>query len=104
MSSYFYFQEVSVSQPLSSYFNLNQVIDKQGIILYDLTMKTEYLKLNEIVERYKISKPTIYRLIKDYDFPKGEWMSPQVRLWKMEDIEQWKTGKNKEDRKDLLTE
>jgi predicted DNA-binding transcriptional regulator AlpA len=67
-------------------------------------MTTEYLKLTEVAERYKVSPRTIQRLIKNEDFPKGEQFSPQVKLWSSESIEEWFTDKNKEVRKDLLTE
>lgn len=46
----------------------------------------EYLTLEDVTKRYKVSEATIYRWIKVGIFPKGQLYGPRSRRWKKSEL------------------
>lgn len=52
-------------------------------------MDQSYLTLRDLMSSFKVSRPTIYRWIKDYGFPKPVKLGPNASRWLKEETEQW---------------
>lgn len=51
----------------------------------------KYYRLSEIKENYKMSKSTIYRLIKKNSFPEPTRLSKRMVRWPKSKLEKWET-------------
>ncbi|MGL4751292.1 MAG: helix-turn-helix transcriptional regulator [Aeromonadaceae bacterium] len=47
------------------------------------------IKINELIAMTKLSRPTIYRLIKAGKFPSQLKTSPKTVAWEKSEIEEW---------------
>ena len=47
------------------------------------------LRLYEVIKMLGVSKSTIYKWMKDGDFPRGILLGPNCRGWLSEDITNW---------------
>ncbi len=46
----------------------------------------ELVNISTVVEMTTLSKATIYRMIKEGEFPKGVMISKKRRVWKKQDV------------------
>jgi predicted DNA-binding transcriptional regulator AlpA len=55
----------------------------------------EFLNMNDVLQKLKISKSFLYRLLKnDESFPKSIKLSPKRnKVWMKDDIEKWMSNK-----------
>jgi predicted DNA-binding transcriptional regulator AlpA len=55
----------------------------------------EFLNMNDVLKKLKISKSFLYRLLKnDESFPKSIKLSPKRnKVWMKDDIEKWMSNK-----------
>ncbi|MGL4204933.1 MAG: helix-turn-helix transcriptional regulator [Aeromonadaceae bacterium] len=51
--------------------------------------KMGLIKINELIAMTKLSRPTIYRLIKAGKFPSQLKTSPKTVAWEKSEIEEW---------------
>lgn len=51
------------------------------------------MSMNELAEMLKISKPTLYALIRNNDLPSGYRIGRRCRVWTREEIEAWLLSK-----------
>lgn len=51
--------------------------------------KMGLIKINELIAMTKLSRPTIYRLIKAGKFPSQLKTSPKTVAWERSEIEDW---------------
>lgn len=52
-------------------------------------IRDRYLRLKELQERMGVSRATIYRWAKDYDFPKPLKLGPGTSAWRQSEVEEW---------------
>jgi predicted DNA-binding transcriptional regulator AlpA len=53
-------------------------------------MKTLYLRYNDLAAKGVVNnRPTLYRWIKRYGFPKGQLLGPNTRAWRIDEVEEW---------------
>jgi predicted DNA-binding transcriptional regulator AlpA len=48
-----------------------------------------YLRLKELKERIGVSRATIYRWAKDYDFPRPVKLGPGTSAWRQSEVDKW---------------
>ena len=51
------------------------------------------LRLSDVIEAVCLSKPTIYRLIKDRGFPQPVRIGPRAVRWRADEIDAWVEGR-----------
>ena len=47
------------------------------------------LKIGEVLELAGLSKPSVYRRMKDSDFPQPKAMGPRAVRWSEREVQQW---------------
>lgn len=50
-------------------------------------LEAEYLTVQDLAERYKVSPATIYRWAREGRFPPGQYWGPRTRRWKRTELE-----------------
>ncbi len=60
-------------------------------------------RLPQIIEMYNISKPTVYRLMKDGKFPQSVNLGPRARGWFRSALEDWERGLHNNSSKRVAT-
>ena len=50
-----------------------------------------YLSDKQLAERFSVGRATIWRWIKDQNFPKPIKLSENCTRWRLSDVEQWET-------------
>ncbi|MFO1430525.1 MAG: AlpA family phage regulatory protein [Candidatus Competibacteraceae bacterium] len=55
-------------------------------------MQKQIIRLPEVVERYGLSKATIYRQVKKGRFPAPVSLTEKLIGWRQEDLDQWAQG------------
>ena len=58
-------------------------------------MSEQILTIKALMERYNCSKPTLYRQMRDGNFPKGISLG-KLRRWPLSQIEAWEKAGTKE--------
>lgn len=48
-----------------------------------------YIDIREVKRRFCISKSTLYRWIKESDFPEPTRFSPRLVRWNINEVEEW---------------
>ena len=62
---------------------------------FDMTeTNVTYLSIAQISERFSVTPVTIYRWIKQGQFPAGRHFSPGCRRWSMQEIVDWETSRD----------
>ena len=54
-----------------------------------MNMSVPYLKDTEVANRYRISRPTIWRWVKNGTFPKPVRLGEGSTRWRLADLEKW---------------
>lgn len=54
----------------------------------------EILRVEDLIQMLKISRPTLYRWLKQDNFPKPIHLGPKTPVWRQSDIEEWISQKN----------
>ena len=49
----------------------------------------KFIKVAEVLDQTGLSKPTLYRLIIEGDFPKQIKITPHSSAWSEEEVSQW---------------
>jgi predicted DNA-binding transcriptional regulator AlpA len=71
-----------------------------GFSKRQVPMQRTPLTINEVVEMVKVHRATIDRLVKAGKFPEGTFVSPNRRIWYLDQIIKWqRTGKHYPQRK-----
>ena len=52
-------------------------------------MEDYFLRLPQVLDYVGVSKPTIYRWIKEKTFPEPIKLSTRVAVWKTDDVKEW---------------
>ena len=52
-------------------------------------MEDYFLRLPQVLDYVGVSKPTIYRWIKEKTFPEPIKLSPRMAVWKTSDVKEW---------------
>ena len=52
-------------------------------------MEDYFLRLPQVLDYVGVSKPTIYRWIKEKTFPEPIKLSTRVAVWKTADVKEW---------------
>lgn len=47
------------------------------------------LRINEVAERFRVSRTTIYRWLKESDFPRSFPLGDRTVVWDEADLEKW---------------
>lgn len=55
--------------------------------------RDRFMRIADVQSMLGVGKATIYRLIETSGFPRALKLGPQVRRWRMGDIEQWIASK-----------
>jgi len=50
---------------------------------------TNYLRIDDILKDFGISRATFWRMRKQKAFPDGKKISERIKVWKRSDIENW---------------
>lgn len=53
-------------------------------------------RMRDLLEKLRISKSLLYYWIREGRFPKGVKISPRIRIWFEEEIENWLKERQKE--------
>lgn len=64
-----------------------------------MTQITLFLRDIEVARRYDISRPTIWRWVKQGQFPQPTKLSCGASRWRVADLEQWESSKNSREAK-----
>ena len=56
-------------------------------------MTDRLLRLEEVVGRCALSKPTVYRYVKDGSFPRAVQVGPRAVRWRESEINAWLEGR-----------
>lgn len=59
-------------------------------MMFDDLNEKEFVTTAEMIELLRISRPTLYKLLKKDDlFPKPIYLSSRKRVFRMEQVKQW---------------
>ncbi|MFZ7093703.1 helix-turn-helix transcriptional regulator [Primorskyibacter sp. 2E233] len=50
-----------------------------------------YVTVKFLMERYEISRETIYKYMRDYGFPKQHKLTPGATRWLLTEVEAWES-------------
>ncbi len=67
-------------------------------------MQRGFLRDTEVAQRYNISRPTVWRWVKDGNFPKPIRLGGGSSRWKLEDLESWEQTQVQKDYKESPSE
>lgn len=67
-------------------------------------MQKNFLRDTEIARRYSISRPTVWRWIKEGKFPKPIRLGSGSSRWKLDDLESWEQTQAQKDHKESPSE
>lgn len=56
-------------------------------------MGKKYVTVKYLMERYDVSRETIYKYMREYDFPKQVKLTPGAARWVLEDVEAWEQSR-----------
>jgi len=59
-------------------------------------MQTQYDTFHsdkQVAQRYEVGRATVWRWVKDSDFPKPVRLSPGCTRWKLSDLEEWEADR-----------
>jgi prophage regulatory protein len=59
-------------------------------------MGEQLLTLTEVVERYGVTRQTIWRWRREGIFPEPLALSSKVHRWRVRDLEAWEAGQNQQ--------
>lgn len=48
-----------------------------------------YVSVKFLIDRYEISRETIYKYMRDYGFPKQHKLTPGAARWLLTEVETW---------------
>ena len=52
-----------------------------------------YVTVKFLMDRYEISRETIYKYMRDYDFPKQHKLTPGAARWLLTEVEAWEADR-----------
>jgi len=57
-------------------------------------MSDQLLKMNDLLDRYQVTRNTIDRWVSDGEFPKPIWLSKRTQRWRLKDIQEYEAQIN----------
>ena len=52
-------------------------------------MSDQLLTMNDLLDRYQVTRYTIDRWVSDGEFPKPIWIGKRTKRWRLEDIQEY---------------
>lgn len=59
------------------------------------TENKKYVSVKFLMDRYEISRVTIYKYMRDYGFPKQHKLTPGAARWLLSEVEEWEAARAK---------
>lgn len=59
----------------------------------DHSHRPDYASDKDLSIHFGVSRPTIWRWVRNSDFPKPYRIGPAVTRWRMEDVRQWEQSR-----------
>mgnify|MGYP003965575789 FL=1 len=55
----------------------------------NVTTQPRMMRMKQLTEYSALSRPFLYQLITDGEFPPGYMLSPGIRAWERSEIDEW---------------
>lgn len=53
----------------------------------------KYVSVKFLMDRYEVSRETIYKYMRDYNFPKQLKLTPGAARWNLAEVEAWEVNR-----------
>ena len=62
-----------------------------------MTQEKKFVSAQFLMDRYEITRETIYKYMKEYGFPKQHKLTPGAARWLLSEVEAWEATRMKDD-------
>jgi prophage regulatory protein len=62
-----------------------------------MTQEMKFVSAQFLMQRYEITRETIYKYMKEYGFPKQHKLTPGAARWLLSEVEAWEASRMNND-------